>query len=664
MSFEGIKFTPKRKAILSALGIEDIKGILEYYPYRYDRNAITAFKSLKNGDKAVFYAELITSASSYRFRKNMTVTRFKILVEGEHELTVTIFNRPWAKMLKVNDRIIVIGKYEGDDKLTITNYYDAKRQDVLGIVPVYPLKEGINQNDIRKIIDLVLAKTDLDPLDSIPEKYLMSHGLVGYGKAIRNIHHPADNQGLYQALARLKYEEFLKFYLTLEYMRNDDGQKIKPIKHFERTKIKDLINSFGFTMTKDQNQAIEDILNDLAAPKMMYRLLEGDVGSGKTAVALVALYANFLSGYKGAMMAPTEILAAQHYEAMTVYLKPLGVSIKMLSGSTKDKKEVKEQLASGDYDIVVGTHALFYEGVSLDRLGLIITDEQQRFGVRQRRMFKNKGEMPDFLMMSATPIPRTLASAIYGDMDVSVIETMPLERKGCDTYFVNHNYIKEIAKDLQTILDEGQQIYIIAAAINKSDLIKAKDISTVFEEVQDTFRGYKIAILHGKMSSEEKDETMKRFSDGYYDILIATTVVEVGISVKNATGMVVFDADRFGLSQLHQLRGRIQRGDKRGKFYLLSDTKDASAKERLKVLVKTGNGFEISMADLKMRGMGDILGIRQSGLPSFVLGDIFNDHKIIAAAKTDAKAIISDDDEKARKLLAEVVKKAQQNYID
>lgn len=663
MSFEGIKLTPKREAVLAALGIEDIRGILEYYPYRYEHNAITPFKALKNGDKAVFYAEMISSASSYRFRKNMTVTRFKILVEDEYELTATIFNRPWAKMLKINDRLIVIGRYEGEGKLTVMNYYDAKRQDVLGIIPVYPLKDGIGQNDIRKIIELVLNKIDPDDYEQIPQKYLCSHGLIDYASAIKNIHHPAGTQALYQALARLKYEEFLRFYLALEYMRGSDDQKHKPIKHFDPKQIKEFIAGFGFTLTKDQNQAISEILGDLASPKMMYRLLEGDVGSGKTAVALVALYANYLSGHKGALMAPTEILAVQHYEAMIVHLKPLGVRIKMLSGSTKDKKAVKADLAVGDFDIVIGTHALFYDGVSIDGLGLIITDEQQRFGVKQRRMLKNKGEMPDFLMMSATPIPRTLAGAIYGDMDVSIIETMPAERKGCDTYFINHNRIKDITKDLEAILAEGQQIYIIAAAINKSDLIKAKDISAVFDEIQNTFRGYDIAILHGRMSSEEKDEVMKRFNDGLYDILIATTVVEVGVNVKNATGMVVFDADRFGLSQLHQLRGRIQRGDKRGKFYLLSDTKEPSTIERLGVLVQTNNGFEISVADLKLRGMGDILGVRQSGLPSFVLGDIFKDHKIIAAAKSDAKAIIADDSDKT-KLLAEVIKKAQQNYID
>ena len=662
MELSKLKYTPKRLEILKRLGINDSEEVLRYYPFRYEKYEIMPFKSFKEGERVVFEGEIISSPSSYRYKRNLSIVRFKVLVEDEYELTLTIFNRIWAKMLKINDRLIIIGKYEGERKVTVMNYYSAAKKDMLGIIPVYPLKEGMSQNDIKKIIDFTIKKTDFSELEMIPSKYVKAHGLCSFNEAINNIHHPQDELGLKKALARLKYEEFLNFYLALELLRGEKSLKMPKV--FDIKKIDELISSLEFDLTKDQAKAIKEILDDMQSDKIMYRLLEGDVGSGKTIVAIIALYANYLSGHKGVMMAPTEILAYQHFESLVIALEALGVRIELLTGSSKDKEGVKKRLKEGDFDIVIGTHALFYEDVKIADVSLIITDEQQRFGVMQRRKLKNKGENSDFLMMSATPIPRTLANTIYGDMDVSIIETMPKERKGCDTFLLSKNDIKPIVSELRAILDKGEQIYVIAAAISKSEMIKAKDVYELEAELKKIFPEVNIGTLHGKMSAGEKEVIMKAFYDRKIAILISTTVVEVGVSVKNATAMVVYDADRFGLSQLHQLRGRIQRGNRRGTFYLLSDSKDENTLKRLKTLTMTNDGFKIALEDLKIRGMGDILGTRQSGLPDFILGNIFSDTKIIVAAKEDAKKIAQSTDEKALELKAKILKKASQSYID
>ena len=344
------------------------------------------------------------------------------------------------------------------------------------------------------------------------------------------------------------------------------------------------------------------------------------------------------------------------------YLEPLGLRIEALYSSSKDKKVIKERLANGEIDIIIGTHALFSEDIEIANLGLVITDEQQRFGVKQRRKLKEKGDSVDFLLMSATPIPRTLATSLYGDMDVSTIETMPSGRKGCDTYYIKKNSIQEIIPELFEVLAAGQQIYIIASAIEKSENYKAKDATQLYESLKKVFKDYNLGLLHGKMSSLEKEKEMLKFETNQTQILVSTTVVEVGVNVKNATCMVVYDADRFGMAQLHQLRGRVQRSSIKGKCYLLSDSKDELVSKRLTTLEKVNNGFEISREDLKLRGPGDILGTRQSGLPSFVLGDIMNDTRIIEAARKDAKTLLENhqalDEERLYQLMLENANKA------
>ncbi len=663
LEIQKLKLTPKRLETVKKLGLNTTEDIISYYPVRYENYEITPFAEFSANERVVFVGEIITVPSVYRYGRNNSITRFKVLIEEEYVITLTIFNRPYARMLKTYEKIVVVGKYEGHNKVTVINYYAKNPEDVLGIVPVYALKEGITQNDIRKIIAFTLNKTDNELIDDIPEAFMNRHGLIGYKEAILEIHNPSSKQLLIKAITRLKYQEFLEFYLSIYMMTKDINLKVKEPKRFDMSKIEKLISSFEFNLTDDQKSCLDDIFNDLQSDKLMYRLVEGEVGSGKTVIALLALYATFLSGYKGAMMAPTEILASQHYENFKTMLEPLGVRIALLTGKSKNS-QIKADIMAGLYDIIIGTHALFSDDVTIDKLGLVITDEQQRFGVEQRRKLKDKGEIGDFRLMSATPIPRTLASAIYGDMSISIIKTMPKGRKGCDTYLIRQNSITSIIDNLKTVLHNGHQIYIITSSIEKSDAIKVKDAMGIYNSIIDLFAPYRIGILHGKMTSEEKEKTMREFEDNQISILVSTTVVEVGVNVKNATCMVIYDADRFGLSQIHQLRGRVQRSDEKGLCYLLTDSKEEEAIKRLDILTKTNDGFMIAKEDLRLRGPGDLLGTRQSGINNFILGDIMKDDKIMEAAKKDALEMASNPLYCHSDFYFKVLEKTKQKYID
>lgn len=643
MELSELKLTEKRKEICKRLDLKNSDDILRYYPFKYEQYTLTPLKNFIEGERVVFEGEMISYPSTFRFKGNRTRTSFKVLYE-EEEISVTIFNRPWVKSGE-DSRIVIIGKYEGKNRVTALNVYSKDINEILGISPVYSLKDGIKQNEIKKLVLSTYEKCKDKIVDDVPEDLINSHHLIDLKTALYNIHNPSDDMALKKALARLKYEEFLRFYSSLEALKNTGNNSIKKVKKFDYLEVKEFIDTLPFKLTADQEKSVYDILDDLRSPSIMYRLIQGDVGSGKTAVSMIALYANYLAGYMGALMAPTEILAKQHYKSFKEAL-PENVRIVLLCGTNNENDEIRKAIKKGEADIVIGTHSLFQESVEFKSLGLVIADEQHRFGVKQRRALKDKGEAVDFLLMSATPIPRTLASSLYGDMDISTIETLPLDRKGCDTYHINKNSIKEIIPDLKAKLEEGRQIYIIASSIETNENYKGKDATGLYNSLIDVFAPYKLGLLHGRMNSEEKDAIMSSFNDNKIQILVSTTVVEVGVNVKNATVMVIYDADRFGLSQIHQLRGRIQRGSYKGTCYLLSDSKEPLVNSRLEVLCKTNDGFKISEADLKLRGPGDILGTRQSGLPAFILGNIFEDNKIIDAAKADSKKILDNLDEK------------------
>lgn len=660
MNIDELKLTDKRRQICEKLDLKDSDDILSYYPYRYEEFDRVSYNDFVVGKQVCFVGELVSYPSTFR-KGRLSTTRFKVLYEQEI-LNVTIFNRPWIRNVAMNEMITVIGKYDGNNKVVASNYY---AKDVTGtIIPYYPLKEGITQNEIKKLIQYTLGKCDSELVEKIPADLIEKHRLVDHRTAIRSIHEPKDRKQLASAISRLKYEEFLRFYLALNILKGDTTGSNKPVKVFDKDKVEELVRSFGFELTPDQQKAKDDILDDLSSNRTMYRLVQGEVGSGKTAVAMIGLYANYLSGYQGALMAPTEILAKQHYQSLKKQLEPFGVRVGVLYSSMSDDNIIKQQLKQGQIDIIVGTHALFSEDVEYNRLGLVIADEQHRFGVRQRQALKEKGQNCDFILMSATPIPRTLASSLYGDMDVSTIMSLPKDRKGCVTYLINRNSIVDIVDDIKNKLDEGRQIYIIAAAIEKSENYSAKDAESLYDSLIDVFAPYKLALLHGKMDTDEKDRIMKEFYDNKVQILVSTTVVEVGVNVKNATMMIIYDADKFGLSQIHQLRGRVQRSDQQGECYLLTDSKDENVLKRLNILVQSNDGFEISMEDLKIRGPGDILGTRQSGLPTFVLGNLIEDTRFIDAARQDAKKISDEqDDPEYRNYYDEISKLTAKNYI-
>lgn len=660
MDLKELKLTEKRKEICEKLGLNNSEDIITYYPFRYEEYEKVPYSEFKVGSQVCFVGELASYPSTFR-RGSLSTTRFKVLYDDEI-ISVTIFNRPWIRNLKMNETLTVIGKYDGSNKVTASNYYS---KDISGsIIPYYPLKEGISQNDIKKLIKFTFDKCIDELKDDVPEDLIRSHGLIDKITALRNIHEPMNKNLLAKSISRLKYEEFLRFYLALDILKGNTAKNQKEEKVFDEHKVNEFIDSLGFELTEDQRSSKDDILKDLRSKKVMYRLVQGEVGSGKTAVAMVGLFANYLAGYQGALMAPTEILAKQHYESLKKALSPYGVNVGVLYSAMDEEKEMKKMISEGKIDIIVGTHALFSKDVEYSKLGLVIADEQHRFGVRQRQALKDKGKDCDFILMSATPIPRTLASSIYGDMDISTIATLPAGRKGCKTYLIKKNSIVNILDDVKGKLDEGRQIYVIAAAIERSDNYKAKDVNGLYQALKKELSPYQVALLHGKLDSEEKDEIMDRFNRNEIQVLVSTTVVEVGVNVKNATMMIIYDADRFGLSQLHQLRGRVQRSDEQGICYLLSDNQDESVLNRLNILCKTNDGFEISYEDLKLRGPGDILGTRQSGIPAFVLGNLIEDTRFIDAARKDAHMIFENwDHPEYRSYYEKMLKMANQNFI-
>jgi ATP-dependent DNA helicase RecG len=465
----------------------------------------------------------------------------------------------------------------------------------------------------------------------------------------------------------LKYEEFLRYFTAVEMMKNEDyaGMQRSP-RNVNTAKVKQVIAHLKYHLTKDQITTLGDIIHDFGKTRPMYRLVQGDVGCGKTAVAAIAMYGAVTAGVQCALLAPTEILARQHLSSVREILKGTDTRIEVLySGlSNAEKKRILEETAAGEIDILIGTHSIIQDAVVFHNLGFVVADEQQRFGVEQRKALKRKGEGTDLLLMSATPIPRTLASTLYGDMDVSTIETMPPGRKDPVTVYIEENSFRSVLDEVKALLAKGRQLYVICAAVDFNEAYDARNVYETAGNIQKLFPKYHVDLLHGRMSSEEKQTVMKRFYENETQILVSTTVVEVGMNVVNATGMIIYDADRFGLSQLHQLRGRIQRGSEQGQCWLLSGNHDDSVKTRLNVLVKTNNGFEISYEDLRLRGPGDILGTRQSGVPDFILGNLVSDTGIINTARKDAAKIVQSQDNPDYIALIETVRLARQTNAD
>lgn len=665
LSDKRLKLTSKRVQILHELGLYTTDDLLMYYPYRYEVITTSAFSDWKIKDKVWFEGEVVQLPRSWR-KGRLVTTTFQVRFQ-EQILTITIFNRPWAKSLNLNQILTIQGVYQGNCKVTAMSYDTKSLVEHAPITPIYSIKDGIRQKTLQTIIHSVLNQLHDEIIDDIPEEFRQAYRLLPLKLAYRCIHIPSSMNEVQAAVRTLKYAEFLRFFTAIQLMRSTEGIRIaKKPKIFSSKKIQQAIQSLSFEMTADQRDTLEKILYDMGSTHAMYRLVQGDVGCGKTVVATLALYASFLSGYQGAMLAPTEILARQHYQSVNEVLAPFGVKTEVLYSalSSAKKNEILKDVASGKIDILIGTHSMIQDSVTFHKLGLTIADEQQRFGVAQRKALKQKGEQVDFLLMSATPIPRTLAASLFGDMDVSTIETMPAGRITPITTLIKENSFRTVLEDVKRLLISGRQLYVICAAVDENEEYHARNVYDTMESIQKLFPQYKVACLHGRMSTDEKQAIMQAFHDNDIQILVSTTVVEVGVNVVNATGMIIYDADRFGLSQLHQLRGRIQRGSEQGYCWLLTASQDERVLQRIEVLVKSNNGFEISYEDLRLRGPGDILGTRQSGVPDFILGNIVEDTAMINQARKDALKVMESADNPDYQILLETVQKRNEKNAE
>ena len=665
LSDKRLKLTSKRLQILHELGLYTTDDLLMYYPYRYEVITTSAFSDWKIKDKVWFEGEVVQLPRSWR-KGRLVTTTFQVRFQ-EQILTVTIFNRPWAKSLNLNQILTIQGVYQGNCKVTAMSYDTKSLAEHASITPIYSIKEGIRQKTLQTIIHSVLNQLHDEIIDDIPEEFRQAYRLLPLKLAYRCIHIPSSMNEVQAAVRTLKYAEFLRFFTAIQLMRSTERIRItKKPKIFSSKKIQQAIQSLSFEMTADQRDTLEKILYDMGSTHSMYRLVQGDVGCGKTVVATLALYAAFLSGYQAAMLAPTEILARQHYQSVNEVLAPFGVKTEVLYSalSSSKKNEILKDVASGKIDILIGTHSMIQDTVTFHKLGLTIADEQQRFGVAQRKALKQKGEQVDFLLMSATPIPRTLAASLFGDMDVSTIETMPAGRITPITTLIKENSFRTVLEDVKRLLISGRQLYVICAAVDENEEYHARNVYDTMESIQKLFPQDKVACLHGRMSTDEKQAIMQAFHDNDIQILVSTTVIEVGVNVVNATGMIIYDADRFGLSQLHQLRGRIQRGSEQGYCWLLTASQDERVLQRLEVLVKSNNGFEISYEDLRLRGPGDILGTRQSGVPDFILGNIVEDTAMINQARKDALKVMESADNPDYHILLETVRKRNEKNAE
>ncbi len=651
---------PRAVILLNKLGIYTVNDLVNHYPFRYEVLKRGNLQETEDGAHIIIDGKIESSPILVRFKAGLNKMNFR-LVTASGIVGVSIFNRAFLKnQLLVGTGVTVIGKL--DKKKNVITASDIKMETLsnkVKIEPIYHLTNGISNKNMALYINMALLGNSKEITDAIPATYQAKYHFVNKKTALNIVHNPPTSDKLKEALIRLKYEELFEFMFKINYLKEEHRRlNVGLSRTIDRRKITEFIETLPFSLTKDQLLSMEAILVDLEQKGRMNRLLQGDVGSGKTIVAFIAMYANYLSGYQSALMAPTEILATQHYLSLQQFLKDYDITIALLTGSLtkKEKLAIYQQLADGTIDMVVGTHALIQEEVVYHNLGLVITDEQHRFGVHQRANLENKGQKPDTLYMSATPIPRTYALTIYGDMDVSTIKTRPKGRKKIETKIKKNEQIKEVLAAMYQQLISFHQIYVIAPLIEESENSDLTNVNELRDKMNLAFGSkFKIGLIHGKLAADDKEKIMQDFCNNQVQILISTTVIEVGVDVANATMMVIFDADRFGLSTLHQLRGRVGRSELQSYCLLISD----SDTKRLEIMEKTDDGFEISEEDFKLRGHGDLFGTKQSGDMTFKIADLARDYKILLQAKEDSYEYLqckeSDEDALKQRLMSLIV---------
>lgn len=644
---------PKSLLALKALNLYTKDDVINYFPYRYNVYTPVKLRECSEGDTCTITGFVESTAKVFFIRKNLNKLSFAFNT-GSELVNVTIFNRAYLKPnIRIKSYISVIGKYNRKSNTFMAS--DIKLTPITKTViePVYHLNQGIKRSNFKKLVDEILDNT-VEIKSNVPDYLIEKYNFINKKEAVTNVHKPKDINSLKKADLHLIYEELFTFMLKVSYLKEKNASDGKfNIKSFDEDKVNNFISSLPFNLTDGQMQAVDDIKGDFLSKKKMNRLILGDVGSGKTIVSFIALYMNMLAGYQGVLMAPTEILAVQHFNNMKSLFEDK-LNIQLLTSSTKkgERNKILQNLKNGETQVLIGTHSLLNDELVYNNLGLVITDEQHRFGVNQRQILQEKGKDVDVLYMSATPIPRTLALTIYGDMDITEIRTKPGGRKEIITKIFKNSELKNILEKMLDEIKAGHQIYVVAPLIDDEEDEKM-NVTSLKDKFDVAFNGMvPTGLLNGKMKPNQKDEVMNSFKNGDTKILISTTVIEVGVDVKNATMMVIFNAERFGLATLHQLRGRVGRNDMQSYCYLISDY-DA---ERLKVLEESNDGFYISEQDFKLRGGGDIFGIRQSGEQSFKIANLNRDYKILMQCKSDAEEFLKSknlDDYKEQKEIFE-----------
>ncbi len=630
---------------LSLMGIATIKDLILTFPYRHEDFRLKDLAETPHNERVTVEGRIESEPTVLYLGKNKSRLQVRMLV-GRHLIKVVFFNQGYLRSkLTLGTIVTVTGKWDrGRQIINGSNVSFGPKTDQADFEPVYSLKGKLTQKKFRQFIRQALDLSKNQLPETLPEQLRNEYKLLPLSDALEGVHFPKDANHAKQARRRFVYEELLQFQLKIQALRKTRReQEHGIIIQYDLEKVREFISSLPYELTNAQKRVVNEISRDLLIPQRMNRLLQGDVGSGKTVVAAIGLYSSVTAGFQGALMAPTEILAEQHAASLDEWLHPFGVKVALLSGSVKGKarRELLERVSNGDIDILVGTHALIQPDVSFKKLGFVITDEQHRFGVEQRRVLREKGENPDVLFMTATPIPRTLSITAFGEMDVSIIDEMPAGRKKIETHWVKSEQFNQVLTRMAKELANGRQAYIICPLIEESDKLDVQNAVDVYQQLSTIYKNkFKIGLMHGRLPANEKDEVMRAFSEGRLDVLVSTTVVEVGVNVPNATFMVIYDAERFGLAQLHQLRGRVGRGNHQSYCILIADPKSEEGKERMISMTETNDGFRLAEKDLELRGPGDFFGKKQSGLPEFKMADLVHDYRALEVARQDAVKLI------------------------
>ena len=640
---------PKMSELLNKLGIYSVKDLLEYYPRTYeDRTKLTTIDNFQKDQNVLFLGTLVKPVTMVYARKKKILSTVVTDESGAIAL-LTWFNQVYIKdRLKEGQTYLFYGKVNSATgaraMLDSCSIYDVSQIDkIQGLYPIYSLTAGVTQNYLFKLINgLIDSGVVIEEIFS--DEFRKKYNLAEANYALRNIHFPKNYNMVTTARNRIIFEELFLFQLALMNIKEKEIGSVKT-NYYHDLDESDFLKLIPFELTNAQKKVIEQIKGDMSSNVVMNRLIQGDVGSGKTMVAAIAMYLAVKNGYQAALMAPTTILANQHYIELSNYFSKFNIKVEIMTSSTtkRQKEKITNALKNKEIDIIIGTHSILEDNVEFNNLGLVVTDEQHRFGVKQRMKLSAKGNVVDTIVMTATPIPRSLAIILYGDLDLSIIDELPPGRKPIDTCVVNDSYNQRVYNFLRKQINEGRQVYVVCPLVEENEDLDLNSVEKLYQEYKDEFKEYNVGILHGKMKNKEKDTIMKEFKDNHINILISTTVIEVGISVPNATVMVIENADRFGLAALHQLRGRVGRGSAASYCILKSNNKSALSRQRLDIMRKSNNGFEIAQKDLELRGPGDFFGVRQSGMPEFKLANLLTDTRILEQTQEAVKEIVKND---------------------